>query len=56
MRLTKFIDSLSQNSETVFGTFLKLGGSKGQVLGVLKQSKKLQYCREKKYARWRKLW
>lgn len=54
-RVLKFISNLTKNSDTEFGTFLKLGGSKGQVLGVLKQSENLKYCKEGRKKVWRKL-
>ena len=54
-RLLKYITNLNVNSDTGFGTFLKMGGSRGQVLAVLKQSEDLQYIHEGRKKVWRKI-
>jgi len=53
-RLLKFISDIPEKKETEFGVFLKLGGSKGQVLGLLKQSETLEYVNEGRKKIWRK--
>lgn len=51
-RLLKFIDQIQDGEAVEFGVFLRLGGSKNQIVSFLKNCEKLEY---EQNSRWRKI-